>query len=143
MKSIVVSAHNPMTGPRHLGHYVSTMIDWPRLQRDHELFVVIDDLIAAILYPNIRNQLEAQSLQIAKEFLATGVDFSRNHLVLTSMVPEVHELALFTSMVIDQEWCYKLYKESFGGLLTAYQRRELGLPRLPSVTEVVYPQIHL
>ncbi len=143
MKSTVVSAHNPMTGPRHLGHYVSTMIDWPRLQKDHELFIVIDDLIAAVLYPRGRKEIQKRAFFVAREFVATGVDLEKNHLILTSMIPEVHELALFTALAIDHQWCNKLYGESFAGLLDSYQRRELGLPRHPSVTETLYPQIHL
>lgn len=143
MKPVVVSAHNPMTGPRHLGHYVSTMADWPRLARDHELFVIVDDLIAAILYPGARHQLQARTLQTVREFLATGVDFTQHHIVLTSMVPEAHELALFASMALDHTWCQQLYRESFAGLLNSYQRHELGLPKQPSIAEVVYPQVHL
>lgn len=143
MRSIVVSAHNPMTGPRHLGHYASTMIDWLNLQREHELFIVIDDLIAAILYPRARKEIQNRTFQVAKEFIATGIDLDENHIVLTSMLPEVHELTLFTSMVFDHSWCSKLYQESFAGLLDSYQRRELRLSRHPSVAEIVYPQIHL
>jgi tryptophanyl-tRNA synthetase len=119
------------------------MVDWRRLEHDHELYIIVDDLIAAILYPHARNQLQHRTLQVAKEFVATGVDFQRSHLVLTSMVPEVHELCLFTSLAMSQAWCSKLYRESFAGLLTAYQRKELGLPRLATMAEVNYPQLHL
>lgn len=143
MRSVVVSAHNPMTGPRHLGHYASTMIDWLSLQREHELFIVIDDLIASILYPRARKEIQNRTFQVAKEFIATGIDLDENHIVLTSMLPEVHELVLFTSMAFDHSWCCKLHQESFAGLLDSYQRRELRLPRHPSVAEIVYPQLHL
>ena len=87
--------------------------------------------------------LQARALQVAREFVATGVDFDRNHLILTSMVPEVHEICLYASMAVPREWCEKLYRESFAGLLTTYQRRELGLPNTESVAEVNYPQLHL
>ena len=143
MRSILVSAHNPMTGPRHLGHYLSTMCDWPRLQNDHELFIVIDDLIASILYPRAAKELQDRTLQVAREFAATGIDLEENWIVLTSMVPEAHELALFTSLAIDHHWCNKLYRESFAGLLSSYQRQELRLPRNASLAEFVYPQLHL
>ena len=143
MKSVVVSAHNPMTGGRHLGHYVSTMIDWLSIEKDHELFIIIDDLIATILYPRSRKEIERRTFQVAKEFIATGVNFDENHLVLTSMIPEMCELSLFASIGIDHEWCRRLYTESFAGLLDSYQRKELNLPRYPSLAEVSYPQICL
>ncbi len=62
---------------------------------------------------------------------------------LTSMVPEMHELAFFTGSMLDLSWINKLYEESFGGLLGSFQRYKLGLPRLCSVTEAVYPQMAL
>lgn len=143
MRSIVVSAHNPMTGPRHLGHYVSTMIDWSRLQQKHELFIIIDDLIAAILYPRNIKEIQKHTFQVAKEFIATGINLDENHILLTSMLPEAHELSLFTSLAIDYHWCKKLYSESFAGLLSTYQRQQLRLSLSPSIAEVTYPQIHL
>ena len=143
MKSVMVSAHNPMTGSRHLGHYVSTMIEWTRIQSEFELFIVIDDLIATILYPKIRKEIQKRSFQVAKEFIATGIDVKNNAIVLTSMIPEVHELGFFTSSVLDYDWCKSLYQESFAGLLNSYQRRELSLRRQVSITEITYPQTHL
>lgn len=143
MKKILVCGHNPMTGPRHLGHYLSTMRDWTHLEKDYEVFIIIDDLIASILYPKGISTVQEKTFQVAKEFIATGIDKNRTHIILTSMIPEVHELALWTSLTIDQDWCMKLYKESFAGLLSSYQRSELQLPRDPTVTEVIYPQIHL
>jgi tryptophanyl-tRNA synthetase len=132
-----------MTGPRHLGHYVSTMADWPELQKEGQLVIIIDDLIAAILYPRARREIQNRAFQTAKEFIATGIDLNENQIILTSMIPEVHELSLFTSHFISSSWCNALYKESFAGLLTSYQRKELQLPREPSLAEVIYPQIHL
>lgn len=143
MNSLLVSAHNPMTGPRHLGHYLSTMIDWPRLQRSHELFIVVDDLISTILYPRARKEISERSFATIKEFMSTGIDLNESNIVLTSMIPEVHELSLFASLAIDNVWCERLYSESFAGQLSSYQRRELLLPCLPSIGETVYPQIHL
>ncbi len=63
---ILISAHNPMTGPRHLGHHVSTMREWPALQRKYECFFVIDDLIATFMYPHDKNEIFERSLFVAK-----------------------------------------------------------------------------
>lgn len=143
MNTILLSAHNPMTGPRHMGHYLSTMADWPRLQHNHELFIVIDDLIACILYPRARKEITERSFATIKEFMSTDIDLDEAHIVLTSMLPELHELSLFASLAIDNAWCKSLYRESFAGLLSSYQRRELCLPPLPSVAETIYPQLYL
>ena len=132
-----------MTGARHLGHYFSTMSEWLQLERDHELVIIIDDMIASLLYPRLRDQLGIRTLQVAREFIATGIDLRKNSITLTSMLPESHELFLLASMHFDHSFCNELYRETFPALLGSYQRREMGLPRSPSVAEVAYPQIHL
>jgi len=142
--SVLVSAHNPMTGPRHLGHLVSTMADWPALGNEYDdVFLVIDDLIATLLYPAGREHVDSRSLTCAKEFLCSGIRDSRFHVVLTSMVPEAIELAHYLSMGLDHPWCDRLYEETFAGRLDSYQRAQLGLGKYPSVAEVVFPQLGL
>jgi tryptophanyl-tRNA synthetase len=141
MKSVLVSGHNPMTGPRHIGHLVSTMAEWPLLQDKYETFVVIDDLIACMLYPQARKKVVSRTFSVAREFYATGIKRGRTHVVLTSMVPEIHELAFFTGSLLDLPWVRSLHEESFCGLLGSHQRSQLGLPRQTSITEAVYPQL--
>jgi tryptophanyl-tRNA synthetase len=143
MNQTLVSAHNPMSGPRHLGHYGSTMKDWPALQSDHELFIIIDDLIAGIIQPGQRSQLQNRVFLTAHDFLATGIDTQRCHLVLTSFLPELFELTLLMGTSMDMPYCERRYQESYLGRLHSYQRSELGLARYPSVSETVYPQLAL
>jgi tryptophanyl-tRNA synthetase len=142
---ILVSAHNPMTGPRHLGHFASTMLEWPKLAESNQIIVVIDDLIAALLYPRSADALQHRTIAVVRECLAMDVDFTgaHHHIVLTSMIPEAHEMAFYASLAMDKHWTDALYRESFAGLLSSYQRAELGLPRTPSLAEVAYPQSHL
>ena len=142
--SLMISAHNPMTGPRHLGHFASTMASWNRYASDYQIVAVIDDLIPAILYPGARARIEERTLAVVQECMAMDLDFGGDHhILLTSMVPEAHETAFFISMSMDFCWAQALYRESFAGLLSTYQRAELGLPRTPTVAEITYPQCHL
>lgn len=142
--SLLISAHNPMTGPRHLGHFASTMLAWEELSKDYQIVAIIDDLIPAVLYPSARDEIEERTLAVVRECLAMDVDFGgEHHILLTSMAPEAHETAFFLSMAMDFGWAQALYRESFAGLLSTYQRAELGLPRTPSLAEIAYPQCHL
>lgn len=143
MTDRVVSAHNPMTGPRHLGHYGSTMRDWRELQETAELIIIIDDLIASVLYPRGRDDLERRSLFIVRDFLASGLDPGRTTIAFTSMIPEAFELTFFASATIDHAYCEQLYRETFPALLNSEQRRELALAKYASLAEVVYPQLGL
>jgi len=140
---ILISAHNPMTGPRHLGHHVSTMREWPQLQKKYECFFVIDDLIAVLMYPRERKEIFERSLFVAREFMACGIDLKRCHIFLTSMVPESLELMTYLSNYIDHGFCDDLFKRSFLGLISPQDREEIGLPLVPSIAELTYPQLAL
>lgn len=141
--TILVSAHNPMTGPRHLGHHVSTMKEWPRLQASHECFFVIDDLIATFMYPRDRAEIFDRSIFVAAEFMASGINLKDANIILTSMVPEASELLILLSNYIGSSLCRDLFDRSFLGMISVHDRDELELPLQPSLSEIIYPQLGL
>jgi len=143
MKDILVSAHNPMTGARHLGHFVSTIKEWRHLQDEHECFIVVDDLIAHFIYPSEKEKIQNRAFYTIRDFLAGGLDSKKTHVILTSMVPESLELMVLLSHYVDLSYCKKLYEESFCGMLQMYHRSQLGLRIHPSVAEFLYPQLAL
>lgn len=138
---ILVSAHNPMTGPRHLGHYVSTMMEWPNLQKKHECFFVIDDLIASFMYPKARSQIFNRALFTARDFLASGIDTENGHIVFTSSLWENSELLLLLSNYIDMALCERLFDRSFLGMLSPQQRSQMKLSPSASAAEYLYPAL--
>ena len=140
-KSLTVSAHNPMTGPRHLGQWASTVLDWPQYQDN--LVVVVDDVIGAILYPGARQSLEARSLFTMREFMVSNFDVIGTRFVLTSMIPELFELSFYASMVCDQDLVATLYEQTFPAIIGPVRRKEMGLGVTPSAAELNYPQIGL
>lgn len=138
--SVLVSAHNPMTGPRHLGHHVSTMMEWPALEEVHECFFVIDDVIATLMYPSQREMIFNRSLYTARDFLASGIDTTKSHIVLTSSISESFELSSYLLHYVDMDYCRRLFDHSFLGILAPHQRAQLRLGLNPSVAEYIYPQ---
>jgi tryptophanyl-tRNA synthetase len=143
VKPIMVSAHNPMSGARHLGHYVSTMKEWEKLQYEFELFIVVDDLIAHFLNPAERSEMQNRSFLTIQDFLAGGADPSACHFILTSMLPEALELMTLLSAHIELPYCERLYSQSYAGLLKTYHRPQVGLGKYPSIAEFIFPQIGL
>lgn len=138
--TILVSAHNPMTGPRHLGHHVSTMMEWPDLEDDHECFFIIDDVIASLMYPSQRDMIFNRSLYTARDFMACGIDPKKSHIVLTSSICESFELTSYFMHFVDMDYCRRLFEHSFLGMLAPHQRAQLSLGLNPSVSEHIYPQ---
>lgn len=68
LKEILISAHNPVTGPRHLGHYVSSIKELKHLQDKYECFILFDDLLAYFMYPNDRVNIMNRSFTVSKIF---------------------------------------------------------------------------
>ncbi|HXH94489.1 MAG TPA: hypothetical protein VNN25_23125 [Thermoanaerobaculia bacterium] len=144
MSKVMVNAHNPMTGPRNLAHlfcikdYLSS-----EKQKAYDSFYVIDDVSAFVFYPKSRKKILNRAFFTVRDFLAAGVDPAKSSLLLTSMLPEVFEIGALLNLYVDDRFCEILFAESFTGSLLTYQRQQLGLPRYPSVTEVVHTQTYL
>ncbi len=138
----LISAHNPVTGPRHLGHYFGAMKSLAESQYEYNTFVVLDDLLAYFMYPKEREYIQNRTLFVVQDFINSGFDVENNNILLTSDIAHLFlEHMLYYSTVIDVEYCNHLYQNSFLGSLKSYQRKELGLSNYPSVTEWLYPQI--
>ncbi|MBB4808308.1 tryptophanyl-tRNA synthetase [Chryseobacterium defluvii] len=141
-KKILVSAHNPVTGPRHLGHYFGAMKSLVECQYEYNTIVVLDDLLAHYMYPKEREYIKNRTLYVVQDFINSGFDIEKNNIVLTSDIAHLFlEHMLYYSTVIDVEYCNHLHQNSFLGSLKSYQRKELGLTNYPSVTEWLYPQM--
>lgn len=141
MKQILVSPHNPITGARHLGHYLGSMKDLIDLQDKYDCYVILDDMLAALMYPQERDKLLNRTLYVVQDFLNAGLDPKKSKIILTSQLPQLFEMIFLIGTVVDFDYCKTLHKSSFCGLLKHYQRRELSLKFHPSTSEVIYPQI--
>jgi tryptophanyl-tRNA synthetase len=140
-RPILVSAHNPMTGPRILGHHVSNFKEWRSLQKTHECYFAVDDIIAYLIYPRESKHILNRTLYTVRDYVASGIDVNLCHIFVTSQVPEFLELILWLGTAVDQTYCELLHRSSFTGLLAPYRRHGMGLHRYPSAAEVVYPQL--
>jgi len=140
MKTLI-SPHNPVTGPRHIGHYLGSMKDLVDIQSKFKTIVVLDDFLACLVYPKERAQIVNRTLFVVQDFYNSGFDFKNCLIVRSSKLPNAYQLLLFLSSIIDKDYCSEIHKYSFCGLLKHYQRNEIGLKFRPSLSEVVFPQI--
>jgi len=136
---ILVSGHNPITGPRHLGHFVSTMKELRGLQKDYECIIVIDDLLAYLIFCNMRDKIINRTFFTIRDILASGFDTKRGHIIITSMLPESLELMTLLNSFIDFPYHERIHRESFCGNLKPFHRSQIGLGKYTSMTEFVYP----
>lgn len=79
------------SGHLHLGNYLGAIKQWIPLQDEYEAFFSVVDL-HAITVPQDPVELRRKTLEIAKAYLAAGIDPSKATLFVQSHVPEHTEL---------------------------------------------------
>ena len=90
MSKILLSGVKP-TGRPHVGNYFGAMKQFLDLQKDHESFVFIADFHAITTIQNSQ-ELAQNTLDVAIDYLAIGLDPQKTIIYKQSDVPQVTEL---------------------------------------------------
>lgn len=93
-KHVILTGDRP-TGPLHLGHYVGSLRERVKLQREHRQFIIIAD--AQALTDNAENpeKVRKNILEVALDYLAVGIDPTVTTIFIQSLVPELTELTMY------------------------------------------------
>lgn len=96
-KKRILTGDRP-TGPLHLGHYVGSLKNRIKLQDEYDEydeFVIIADVQA--LTDNFANpeKVHINVLEVAKDYLAIGIDPNKSTIFIQSQIPEIAELAVY------------------------------------------------
>ncbi|HMS10208.1 MAG TPA: tryptophan--tRNA ligase [Pyrinomonadaceae bacterium] len=97
MSKRIFSGAQP-TGQLHIGNYLGALKNWVALQDEYEAFYCIVNL-HAITLPQDPASLRKATLDLARIYLAAGVDPSRSTIFIQSDVPEHAELAWSLSCI--------------------------------------------
>ncbi|MFM7743488.1 MAG: tryptophan--tRNA ligase [Verrucomicrobiota bacterium] len=90
-KPVVLTCAQP-TGRLHLGNYLGAVLNWGRMQDDHECYFGIVDQ-HAITVPYVPAQLRENSYSCLAQYVACGLDPARSRLFVQSHVIGHTELA--------------------------------------------------
>ncbi len=89
-KQTIFSGVQP-SGVLHIGNYLGAIKNWVELQKDyHCVFSVVD--LHAITVPQEPEKLKQKILEVAKIYLAAGIDPKKSIIFIQSRVPEHAEL---------------------------------------------------
>ncbi len=108
----VLSGMRP-TGKLHLGNYVGALQNWVGMQDQYECFFCVVDWHALTTDYADTSRVKENSLEVAFDWLAAGLDPERSVLFLQSHVPAHAELHLLLSMITPLGWLERVptYKE--------------------------------
>jgi len=96
-KGRVFSGARP-TGRQHLGNYLGAIQNYVALQKDYDCVYCIVDLHALTTMETTHN-LKQNTLEMALDWLAAGIDPTDSIIFIQSHVPELAELHTILSMV--------------------------------------------
>jgi tryptophanyl-tRNA synthetase len=142
-KKRVLSGMRP-TGRLHIGHYFGALENWVKLQNDpqYECFFFVADWHALTSDYADTSQVAQNTIEIATDWLATGLDPAKSTLFIQSSVPEHAELQLLLSMVTPLGWLERVptYKEALDNVKDKdlHTYGFLGYPILQSADIVIY-----
>jgi len=137
----VLSGMRP-TGKLHLGNYMGALANWVKLQDQYECFFFIADLHALTTDYADTSKIAPNTLEVALDFLAAGLDPEKSTIFVQSKVKQHFELPLYLGMITPLGWLERVpsYKEQQENLvgkdLTTYGF--LGYPLLMASDILLY-----
>lgn len=140
-KKRVLSGMRP-TGKLHLGNYMGALVNWVRLQHEYECYFFIADWHALTTDYADPSRIKQNTLDVALDWLAAGLDPEKCTIFIQSHVPQHAELHLLFSMLTPLGWLERVptYKEQMENLttkdLTTYGF--LGYPLLQAADILLY-----
>ena len=139
----VLSGMRP-TGRLHIGHYFGALENWVRLQNDpqYECFYFIADWHALTTDYADTSFVAQNTIEIATDWLAAGLDPEKCTLFVQSAVPEHAELNLLLTMITPLGWLERVptYKEALENATNKdlHTYGFLGYPVLQTADIVMY-----
>ena len=132
------------TGRLHIGHYFGALENWVKLQNDpqYECFFFIADWHALTSDYADTSQIAQNTIEIATDWLASGLNPEKCTMFIQSSVPEHAELHLLLSMVTPLGWLERVptYKEALENVKDKdlHTYGFLGYPVLQTADIVMY-----
>jgi tryptophanyl-tRNA synthetase len=139
----VLSGMRP-TGRLHIGHYFGALQNWIRLQNDpqYECFYFVADWHALTTDYADTSFVAQNTVEIATDWLAAGLDPDKSTLFVQSAVPEHAELNLLLTMITPLGWLERVptYKEALENIKDKdlHTFGFLGYPVLQTADIVMY-----
>jgi tryptophanyl-tRNA synthetase len=101
------------TGKLHLGNYVGALQNWVRMQDEYECFFEVADWHALTTDYADTSRVKQNSIDVALDWLAAGLDPEKSVIFIQSHVPAHAELHLLFSMITPLGWLERVptYKE--------------------------------
>lgn len=99
MRPRILTGDTP-TGRLHVGHWVGSLENRVRLQDQYDCFFLLANMHAFTTRASQPADIRRDTLEIAKDWLAAGIDPERSTLVLQTEIPAIAELSWYFAMLL-------------------------------------------
>lgn len=135
------------TGKLHLGHYVGSLKNRLRLQREYECFFIIADLHTMTTRPDKSSiqEITSNSRELVLDYIACGIDPGKCPIYLQSAVHEVYEMNLFFEMLVTVPRLQRIPSLKDMARSADLQEMPFGLLGYPilQAADILMPRAHL
>lgn len=103
------------SGNLHIGNYLGAIKNWVKLQDEYEsIFCVVD--LHAITVPQDPEELRKKTIEVAKIYLAAGIDPKKSTIFVQSHVPEHTELTWILNTITGTKELFRMtqFKDKAG-----------------------------
>ncbi len=100
MKKRILTGDRP-TGPMHLGHYVGSLENRVRLQDEYDCFFIVADYQYLTDHLRETEYIESNIRHVLLDWLSVGMMPERSTFFIQSMIPEIAELTMYFSMLVN------------------------------------------
>lgn len=127
----------------HIGNYEGALRNWVNLQNEgYDMYCMVADWHALTTHYESAPEISRNSREVAKDYIAAGIDPERSAIFIQSHVPEHAELFVLFSMITPLGWLERVptYKEKKDEMGQAEREPYglLGYPVLQSVDILLY-----
>lgn len=137
----ILSGMQPTHAKLHLGNYEGALRNWVELQAKHKLYCCVVDWHALTTKFDDPSEISKNSREVAKDYVAAGIDPAKSSVFIQSHVKEHAELHLLLSMITPLGWLERVptYKEKKQLLQTESEPYGLlGYPVLQAADILLY-----
>ncbi len=135
------------TGKLHLDHYAGALESWLKLRDDYDCYFLIADYQALGDHLGDIDWIRQSVTEVARDWLAVGLDPQKSSFVIQSYVPQHAELAMYLSMLTPLGWLQRnpTLKSEIAQLKSAREEVTVGFFNYPvsQVADILLPKADL
>jgi len=98
-KKVLLTGDRP-TGKLHLGHYVGSLINRLKFQKEYQCFFIIADYQVLTDHLQDTKQVPQNVEEVILDWLSLGIDPGQSTFFIQSAVPQLAELTMYFSMLV-------------------------------------------